>query len=244
MALTAYLAQVESLLDDFGNVEYSTFNLTNYINYARSQIAGASESIRAEATLTLAASTQSYPFSGATALPTGVQGILAARMLRLQTIPANAGPPATPASWKRLEQRSWEWFATYRLSQPVTVLGMPTQVAQLNPGINGTLWFDPIPDFAYVTAIDAVGYPTGLIDDTTPEALSYPWTEAVQYYAAYLALLNSQRRTDADAMFARYGEFEARATQMSGATRLPRNFPGGEGARIAGQNMPITAKRQ
>src|ERR1700723_1026716 len=244
MALTSYLGQVESLLDDFGNVEYTQANLTTYINDARVQIAGASESIRSEVTLTLAASTQVYPFSAATALPSGVQGIIAARMLRIQTIPSDPGPPLVPASWRRLEQRSWEWFATYRLSQSVTTLGQPTMVTQLNPGVSGTLWFDPVPDIAYVTAIDAVGYPAALVDDTTVEALSYPWTEAVQYYAAYLALLNSQRRADADAMFSRYTEFETRATQMTGSSRLPKQFPGGEGARVAGQNMPITARRQ
>lgn len=244
MALTAYLTQTQSLLDDFAGVEYTTANLTVYINDARVQIAGASESIRTQATLTLVAQQQSYPFSSVSGLQTGVQGILAARMLRLQTIPANAGPPAAPASWKRLEQRSWEWFLTYRLSQPVSTFAPPTMVAQLNPGVNGTLWFDPTPDYAYTTTIDAVAYPIPLVDDTTVEALDFPWTDAVAYYAAYLALLNSQRRADADAMWDRYQEFESRGTQMSGATRLPRQFPGGDGARMAGQNMPITAKRQ
>ena len=242
--LDTYLQQVTSLLDDFLNVEYTTANLTTYINDARVQIAGASESIRCEATLETVAQQQSYSFGAVTNLTTGVQGILVARFVFIQTIPAFAGPPANPASYKRLEQRKWEWFATYRLAQSVTTYAQPTMVTQLNPGFNGTLWFDPIPDNVYSLLIDAVGYPEALVDDTTPEALSGPWTEAVQYYAAYLALLNSQRSADAQGMWSRYEVFESRATQMTGATRLPWQFPGGDGARQAGQNMPITATRR
>lgn len=234
MTLASYTDQVQSLLDDFAGVEYTTANLTKYINHGRLQLAAASESVRAEVTLTLVPATQSYSFSAVTALPSGVQTVLGARMLRIQTLP---GPPP---SWRRLEQRSWEWFSTYRLSQSVTAAGMPTMVAQLNPGITGTLWFDPIPDVAYVIAIDAVCHPVELVDDTTPEALTYPWSEAVPYYGAYLALLNSQRWADADSMWRRYREFELRATQMTGTSRLPRNFPGGLGATLASESKPLT----
>lgn len=233
MALNAYLAQVESLLDDFGNVEYTTANLTTYINDARVQIAGASESIRAEAVFDLAAGTQSYPFSVAitpNSASSGIAGLLSVRMTRL----------TTSDGFAELEMRPWEWFYSYYLCAPTTASGVPAVCAEFQPGIGGVLYFSPIPNANMVAFANGVCYPIALVTDSTVEALSAPWTEAVQYYAAYLALLNAQRRTDADAMFARYSTFETRATQMTTPTRLPRNYPGGRAARLAGQNMPIT----
>lgn len=234
MALTAYQTQVESLLDDFNNVEYTAANLTTYINDARVQIAGASESIRRECSLALTSAEQSYAFAAATKFATGVAGLLSVRMARLQT----------EGGFSRLEMRSWEWFNSYCLCKPVTPTGAPKTCAELQPGINGELYFYPTPDIDYTAFLNGVCYPIALVDNTSVEALSYPWTEAVQYYSAYLALLNAQRSADANAMFARYKEFEMRATQMSTPSRLPRQYAGGAGARGAGMNMPITAPPQ
>lgn len=231
MALNAYLAQVRSLLDDPGAVEYTDGNLTIYINDARVQIAGASESIRAQVDFPLASGSREFAFTLATGLPTGVAGILSVRMARVSNF---AG------GWKRLEMRSWEYFYSFRLCVAVSVQGFPTMAAQLNPGIGGTLWVDPVPDIDYTASLDAVGYPAALVTDATPELLPQPWTEAVQYYAAYLAYLNAQRRSDADAMFERYKLFEQRATQMTRPSRLPNNYPGGMGATIASQGTALT----
>ena len=225
--LSDYQAQVVSLLDDAGNVEYTLTDLDAYINEARVQIAGASESLRQPATLALAAGTQSYRFSSA-AVAAGLGGLLDVRMAAL-------------VGGNQLEMRSWEYFFSYYLAVPSPASGTPTVMAQLVPGVNGTLWFAPIPNAAITVMLDAVCYPILLVNDSTFEALSYPWTEAVQYYAAYLAYLNAQRRTDADAMFARYQTWETRATQISTPSRLSKNFIGGVGARMAGQHMPLTA---
>lgn len=230
--LDAYLAQVQSLLDDPSAVEYTTADLTVYINDARVQVAGASESLRYPATLALAATQQSYAFSSAViagAVGLGLAGVLDIRMVAL-------------IGGGQLEMRSWEWFFSYYLAVPSPPSGSPAVCAVLLPGIAGSIWFAPIPAAVGSVLIDAVCYPVALADDTTPEALPYPWQEAVQYYAAYLAYLNAQRRTDADAMFARYQVFEERATQMTTPSRLPRNYPGGRGARLAGAHMPITAQ--
>ena len=235
MALASYQAQTQSLLDDAGAVEYTLANLTEYINSARFQIAGASESIRAEATLALVAGQQSYAFSVITGFAAAVGGTLVVRQVRIANF---AG------GWNRVTTRPWPYFFTFRLCTPVPISGIPTMASQLNPGAGGTLWFDPVPDNPYNVGLDVVGYPVLLVDDTTPEALSYPWTEAVQYYAAYLALLNAQRTTDATTMFQRYESFQLRATQMTTPSRLSRNHPGGEGARMAGQHTPLTGPFQ
>ena len=231
--LNDYIAQTQSLLDDPSAVEYTTADLTNYINDARIQIAGSSESLRDLGTLALVGSQQNYQFPNVVLVggAPGLGGVLDVRMAAL-------------VGGNQVAMRSWEWFFSYYVAIPVRPTGIPTVAAVLTPGIAGTIWFAPIPNAAMSALLDAVWYPIPLIDDTTPEALAVPWQDAVPYFAAYLAYLNAQRRTDADAMYNRYEIFERRATQMTTPTRLPRNYPGNKGARQAGRNMPITAPAQ
>ncbi len=186
MALNAYIAQVQSLLDDFGAVEYTVANLTGYINDARVQIALSSESIRQSAQLVLTAGQQNYNFSDITFVaapspPAGLAGVGAVRGARLQL--GNGG-------YKRLQTRAWEWFNMFFLSVAAPTSGPPTIFARLQSGVLGTLWVAPFPDAAYTLAIDAVAYPINLVDDTTPEALQYPWTETYTT-ARYLDLLDT-----------------------------------------------------
>ncbi|HSS25269.1 MAG TPA: hypothetical protein VLL82_12915 [Mycobacterium sp.] len=234
MALDQYINQTRSLLNDVGGVEYTTPDLTNFINEARVQIAGASESIRQVALLALIAAEQTYPLSAFTGLTTGTQGVLTVRKLSV----------LTPTEWTEVHNREWEWFWSNCLSGPVSFEeGTPNTFAQLQVGFGGILYFSPIPLTNAEARADVVCYPMNLDTDGDPEALQYPWTEAVQYYAAYLALLNAQRYADADSMLQRYDLFQTRATQMTTPTTLPGQYPGQGGAAIAGEARPITAQR-
>lgn len=235
MALNAYLAQVQSLLDDFGGVEYTTANLTIYINDARVQVAGASESIRGLASLALTNGTPNYAYASATGFATGVGGLLSVRKMRVQV----------SGVFVEVMNREWDWFWSYCLCGPAaSTPGAPNTFSELNPGIAGQLYVSPTPNQGYTASLDAVCYPIPLVNDSTVEALPYPWTEAVQYYAAYLALLNAQRNADADAMFQRYEVFERRGTQMTTPTALPVNRPGGPGAKIASTKSVLTTPQQ
>lgn len=249
MALTGYLNQVASLLDDFGNVEYTQPNLITYINDARVQVALAAECIRQPAQFALVQGVQSYLFSAATFVASpaaqpiiGLAGVANVRSCRLVLFSQN---PQGQAGQARVPIRSWEWFEAYYLASNIPKQGPPVVSTRLQPGITGTLWIASAaggpPDQPYTLNVDAVAYPIPLADDTTAEALPKPWTEAVQYYAAYLALLNAQRNSDADAMFARYEVFERRGTQMTTPSRNPSKYPGGQGAQLAGQKVPLTA---
>lgn len=249
MALAGYLSQVASLLDDFGNVEYTQANLTTYINDARVQIALAAECIRQPAQMALVQGVQSYLFSAATFVASpaaqpivGLAGVANIRSCRLVLFSVN---PQGQAGQRRVSIRAWEWFQNYYLASNIPTQGPPVVASRLQPGITGTLWVASAqggpPDQAYTLNLDAVAYPIPLVTDATVEALPNPWTEAVQYYAAYLALLNAQRNSDADAMFARYEVFERRGTQMTTPSRTPGKYPGGQGAQLAGQKVPLTA---
>lgn len=232
--LSQYIAQVRSLLDDATGAEYTDGNLTTFINDARVQIAGASESIRTLASLDLTVGVQNYLYSAFTALPTGAQGVLAVRKGRV----------LNGALWQEIISREWEWFFSYLLTGSATgVHGVPSTFAEQTPGVAGTMYVNPIPDQAYTSSFDVVCYPIALATDGDVEIIPYPWTEAIQYFAAYLAYLSRQRKADADAMFQRYQLFESRGTQMATPTVTPDQQLGGSGAARAGQHMPITAAR-
>jgi hypothetical protein len=100
----------------------------------------------------------------------------------------------------------------------VPTSGQPVTWSQLGQGTSGTFYLDPIPDTIYPLFCDVVGYPSALVLDTDPEAIPYLWTDAVPYFAAYLAYLSAQapaRQNDAARMFEFYTEFIDRARRAS-----------------------------
>lgn len=222
--LTAYLTDLGNLLQLPGSPTalYPTDKQTLWINKARGQLAGESEAIRVIGTLTTTPGTRSYAFSSiniGTPTSTGVQGILHVRSLQY----------AVASAQKRVNGKSWEWFDAYMLNNPVPDSGPPTTWAQFLQGgsgqgsitgsgtgslRSGSLYIDPIPDLAYNLLVDCVCYPIALAADSDPEAIPYLWTDAVPYFAAYLALLSAQtgqRTQQAQGMMQLYQQFVQRA---------------------------------
>lgn len=232
MNLSTYLQQTQLLLNNPSASIYPTANLTSYINTARSQLAGEGECIRAIGTLATASATQVYAFSAIT-LTTGV-GLASVLAVRGATVGLANGGAA------RVDPRPWEWFNAYALAVGSAVQGQPTTWAQYGQGGAGTVYLDPTPLAAYSLKLDCVCLPITLSSSSDPEALPYPWTDAVPYFAAYLALLNAQRLQDADSMLGRYEVFTRRARQLSTPTVLPGQYPGGLGARGAASATPVT----
>jgi hypothetical protein len=65
------------------------------------------------------------------------------------------------------------------------------------------------------------------MDDTTVEVIPAPFTTAVPFFAAYLALLGTQsqaRAEDAKRMLENYEEFMTRARRMSTPTTNPKAY--------------------
>ena len=71
---------------------------------------------------------------------------------------------------------------------------------------------------------DCICTPVVLVDDTTAEAIPYPWTDCVPYFAAYLALMNSRRPEEAANMFKLYETFMKRARSFSESTFVPSYY--------------------
>ena len=65
------------------------------------------------------------------------------------------------------------------------------------------------------------------------DAIPYPWTEAVAFYAGWYSYMTMQRQADADHFFARYNAVLKRGRQEVTSTSLPENDPGGIGAALA-----------
>lgn len=237
--LNAYLQQTQRLLANPTSSLYNTSDLTFYINSARGQLAGEGECIRVIAPLSTTSGTRSYAFSSvvtafATTQVSGIQGVLAVRMINL----VSSGGTLV------LDSRPWEWINNYYLSNPQPPGGPTRRWAQYGQGALGTIVVDPIPDQVYTLNLDTVCYPIALALDTDPEAIPYPWTDAVPYYAAYLAYYNAQRAQDAENMRMQYENFVQRARQITTPTVLPSNFPGNAGAQIVSQKIPLTGQSQ
>lgn len=225
--LTSYITKTQQLLQLPGATTplYSDANVTGWVNTARGQLAGDGECVRKIGTISTVAGQRPYDFSGLNLGVSATNGIAGAILVRRISYGIASGQLWVPP-------RPWEWFELYALNNAVPQNGPPkmwSQYAQgsagsgTGSGASGSFYLDPPPDLVYTLYCDSVCYPNALVDDTTVEAIPYLWTDAVPYFAAYLALLSSQtqaRQADADRMMKRYEEFKDRARRSSNPSVL------------------------
>lgn len=208
MALNAYLTQTAQLLQNPAapSTLYSTSLLTNFVNYARLQIAGESESVLFTGTLAASAnaSPASYGFSSIAGLPSGVAGTFKINQVSYQIGTGNGF----------VRPRGFAWFNQYYLMDPNPQAGPPHTWAQYGQGETGSIYVNAL-DAAYTLNVYCVGVPIALASDSDPEAIPYPWTDCIQFFAAFWAYMSAQRQQDADQMYSRYQLFLKRARSMS-----------------------------
>lgn len=82
----------------------------------------------------------------------------------------------------------------------------------------------PIPSAPYPMQWDTICSPIPLASDSDPEAIPYPFTDAVKYHATYLALLNAQRKDDAESMFSAYERYTKRGQTFRQRTMVPNVY--------------------
>lgn len=222
--LATYESRTQALLQNPNapTTLYPLASIDSWINQARGQVAGEGECIRRQGTLALAQGTSVYPFSSISISDSAVQGVINVRQMLIGLGTGNVW--VTP--------RGFEWLTLYRLNNPVPQQARPTDWSQYGQGAapapsqqadGGSLYVDPVPDQPYTLTLDCVCYPITLVDNTTPEAIPYLWTDAVPYFAAYLALLSAQtgaREEQANRMFNRYQTFVNRARAFSNPSVL------------------------
>ena len=223
--LQSYLTQTRRLLQNPSapTALYSDADLTDYINYARGQLAGEAECVRTIGTISTVVGQQPYSFGSiniGVPATTGISGVF-----NIQTIQSVI---ASGQRW--LNPRPWPWFQLYYLNNPVPQSGPPTVWSRFGQGssigdtgvaTNGTFYVNPSPDGVYQLNCDCVCFPIDLADDTTPEAIPFPWNECVPFFAAYWAYLSSQtgaRQADAERMYNHYETFLKRARQQTNSS--------------------------
>lgn len=207
---------------------YPTANLTNYINIARGQIAGEGQCIRRIGTVSSVVAQRNYNFSSISFSDTSVQGAIDMNWLMYGV--------GTGQKW--VNNKPWAWFSLYGLNNPAPTNGPPIQWAQYGQGSAGTgsitgvgtgsmssgnFYVDPPPDLVYTLYCECVCYPIALALDSDAEALPYLWTDAVPFYAAWLALMASQTSTRLDQAQRLYQLFEQFMTRARRAANAPSN---------------------
>ena len=95
----------------------------------------------------------------------------------------------------------------------------PAICSQFGQGTSGNFYFYPLPSQTLQAEWDVQCLPSDLTDDQSVEAIPNPWTDAVPYMAAHLALLELQNYNAAKFMLDLY---EKRALFYSQTARIGR----------------------
>jgi hypothetical protein len=120
-----------------------------------------------------------------------------------------------------LTEKIWSEFQAYLRIYSNTQMNYPIYWSQFGQGVAGSLYLFPWPAQPLQLDVDVCCTPINLVTDGTAEAIPYPWTDAVPYYAAYLAYENSSRKEDADRMFKMYSLFMKRGRAFSEHPFMP-----------------------
>ena len=216
--LASYQQQTARLLDNPSGTpsKYLLADLTTYINLARNQLAAETSCVEVNVAFTLTVGKQAYTLPS---IPGNAQGV--SQILNVQTVMRPSGN-----GFIYVTPRPWEWFKLYNLNTATQASGIPVQWTQYAPGTTASLYFSPIPDQAYPIVLDAICQPIMLALDSDVEAIPYPYTDAVPYFAAYLALVSDDRMELANFTMDKYKEFVQRADSASRPMTPPDLFKG------------------
>jgi hypothetical protein len=188
---------------------------TGYVNPEITISGGGGSGAKAAFTLTPFMATvpnqEVYPLAAADAfIPSGV-GIRS--ILSIQSIAVSWG-----SNKPILRQIDWSGFQAYCRSINLASTNWPTVWAQYAQGAAGSVYLFPIPSQVAQMEWDCYCQPIDLVDDDTVEAIPYPFTRAVPYYAAYQAYMSDQKRDFADYYEAKYlAELRAARADVSPA---------------------------
>jgi hypothetical protein len=150
---------------------------------------------------------ESYTFASVIPLlPTGAKEIYA-----VQSVSVSWG-----SMIPMLRRRAFSDFQAQFRAWNIGAQNFPEVFSQYSQGSTGSIYVYPIPANRNQMIWDTYCLPIDLIDDTTVDLISDPYTEAVSYYAAHLAYMNAQRRDDAGYMLQQY---RARMIENADATQ-------------------------
>jgi hypothetical protein len=225
--LIKYQQLARRLLNDATFARVNDFDLRDYINIGRGQIALQGNAIPGYGTLDVGPASQQYPFSAIDfgAIP-GVSGAIAIETINYDT-PGGGQQPINPIDWAR--------FNRYELGHSTVKPSPPRVWTQFGQGQAGTLWINAL-DGPYTLSIKADCNPVDLVDDTTPEALPYMWTDAVPWFAAFYWYAGTgQNPQAAQGMLQVFQQFMQMARGGATPSTLPGVFTGSPDPLMAGR---------
>jgi hypothetical protein len=118
---------------------------------------------------------------------------------------------------------AWSDFnAQLRFWQNYT--GRPVGFSMYGPK---TIYISPKPDQAYQIELDTVVLPTELTTQSPNETLPTPFTEAVPFYASYLAKYQEQSYGEAEIFKQEYQKHVLQALNTTFTRRLPTPYVSG-----------------
>ena len=145
--------------------------------------------------ITTVANQEVYPLSAYTSQVQQAQPG-AARAIGIQSVSVSWG------SFKpTLDYRSWTTFQATLRSYNIGQQNYPSVWSRYGRGAGASIYLWPIPAQTSQMDLDLYCQPIPLVTDSTVEAIPEPFTDAVKFYAAYLAYMNAQRKDDAMWMF-------------------------------------------
>jgi hypothetical protein len=188
-ALVTYQTQVQRLLHDTSANFWPTPELTDYINEARNRVAQDTKCLRQLVTsLTLPAGQEAY--NPQVFIPT-----IGSSVIDVMAITVYWGNTRRKLFYNAFT----EFDAQYRYWNQLQTI--PEAYTRMSPTI---VFIGPTPDQNYVSDWEVAVNPTPLITDATMDQLPIPFTEAVQYYAAYKAKYKEQALGEAEVFLKQY----------------------------------------
>jgi hypothetical protein len=216
VALNQYISDTQLLMHDSNGVFASQASYITWINDARSWTAGKTMCVRQLYVYPTVTNQEVYPMPTSTMI--NVAGVGGA--LGVLSIAVPWGGTLKPV----MERFPWTKFQAQCRVYSGTTVGNPCVWAKFNDASYGSVYMYPIPQQAYNAEWDIWCDVLPLSTDTSPEAIPSPFTGAIKYYAAHLAMLNAQRPEDAANMLKMYEMKLAGARQIVTQRFLPSAY--------------------
>lgn len=101
---------------------------------------------------------------------------------------------------------------------------VPSFCSQFGQGVDGSLYFFPLPSQTLQAEYDCNCIPSDLEDNQSVEVIPKPWTDAVAYFAAHFAMLELQNFNAANFYLQLYDGFAQRYSTYARAGRVTNPY--------------------
>lgn len=207
--LAGYIIETRRLLHDVNANFWTNAELTDYINDGRNHLVQDTGCNRILQSHTVPATIETIDFSD---LPQGVDTI---DVLTVNLFFGNTRVPLYYMAWTNFN-------AQLRFYQNNS--GRPIAFSMYGPK---KIFVGPKPDQAYLMEFDTVVLKPPLTDASPTETLPTPFTEAVPFYAAYLAKYQEQSYGEAEIFKQEYQKHIMQSLNTTFTRRLPTPYVSG-----------------